>query len=237
VDHTLDKHRLTDIVKRVRTVVIEPPQHSDLLLLDNVLLDNFSTKTKCSFIGPRKATINHFEQRPCGGAMSSAGDSTPRRQMSFHFINSPPSLKTERSQRLHCIRSHAGRWTQQRIKQHSRESETDIYESHAQDINLCSDRASWNSIEAEAAGPTSSSASLPSRSQTLDWATSKTTPGSHNGNGPALNRANKPLGRSASSPSESLYLIDYIGAGTLDPFHTYPSRFPPRFINSCIMYS
>jgi hypothetical protein len=228
-------------------VVSEPPQHSDLLLLDN-----FSTKIKCSFIGPRKATINHLEQGPCGGAMSSAGDSIPRRQMSCHFINSHPSLKTERSQRLHCIRSHAGRWTQQRIKQqrikqqrikqqriiqHSGESETDIYESHAQDINLCTDRASWNSIEAEADGSTSSSASLPSRSQTPDWATSKTTPGSHNGNGPALNRGNKPLGRSASSPSESLYLIDYIGAGTLDPFHTYPSRFLPRFINSCITYS
>jgi hypothetical protein len=226
---------LTDVVRRVRTVVSEPPQHSDLLL------DNFSKKIKCSFIGPRKATINHLEQGPCGGGMSSAEVSTPRRQMSFHF-NSHPSLKTERSQRLHCIRSHAGRWTQQRIKQqrikqHSGESETDIYESHAQDINLCSDRASWNSIEVEAAGSTSSSASLPSRSQTPDWATSKTTPGSHNGNGPALNRGNKLLGRSASSPSESLYLIDYIGAGTLDPFHTYPSKFLPKFINSCITYS
>jgi hypothetical protein len=175
--------------------------------------------------------------------MSSAGGCTPRRQMSFHVIKSDFSLKTERSQKRHCIRSHVGCWTQQRIEQqriehHSGESETDeIYESHARDINRCSDRAGWNSIAVEAVGSKSSSSSLPSRSQTPDSATGKTTPGSHNGRRPALNKDNKQLDRSASSLSESLYLIDYIGAGTLDPFHTYPSRFPPKFINSCITYS
>jgi hypothetical protein len=169
--------------------------------------------------------------------MSSARAGAPRRQMSLHYMNSHPSLKTKRSQTRRFIRSHIGSWTQQLVKQNSGESETDeIDESHTQDIYCSSDRADRNSINVEAAGSTSSSASLSSRSQTLDWVAGTTTLGSHDEKRLALPRTNKSLGRFASSPSLS-YSIEDISAGTLDPFQTYPSSFPPGFVNRCIKYS
>jgi hypothetical protein len=113
------------------------------------------------------------------------------------------------------------------VKQNSRESETDeIDESHAQDIYR-----SNNIINIEATGSTSSSASLLNCSQALDRVAGKTAQGSHDEKVPALTRTNKFLGRAASSPSLSVYSIDYTSAGTFDPFYTYQLRFLSKLIN------
>lgn len=171
--------------------------------------------------------------------MSSARGAAPRKQMSFHFINAHPSSETERSRSRYFIRSHIGTWTWQQSQQNSGGPETDdVDESHAQNINHSMHRVDRNSIEVEAATSTSCSPSLSISSQTPHWATGKTIPGSHDGSGWGLTTTdtNRALDQSASGLSGSLYSMDYISAGTLDPFQTYPSSFPPEFVNKCITY-
>jgi hypothetical protein len=162
--------------------------------------------------------------------MSSARRGARRRQLSFHYMNSRVSFKIERPQSRHSMRSHISSRTQQLVKHNSGELESDdIHESYAQD------RAE-NNINIEAAGSTSSSASLSNRSKGPHWVVGNRARGSHDENGQALTRTDKLRGRAASSPSLSLYSIDYTSAGTLDPFQTYPSSFPPGFVNRCIKY-
>jgi hypothetical protein len=166
--------------------------------------------------------------------MSSEEGGTARRQKSFYFINAKPALKTERSQTQFFVRSHVSRWRWQQIEGHSRESETNkINNSDAQDVNHSRDRANWNSIKVKAA---LSSASPTVGSQTQDRITGPINPSSHDRSGLALTGTNNALERSVSGPFRSLYSIDYIGSGTLDPFQTYPSSFPPAFINWCNTY-
>jgi hypothetical protein len=166
--------------------------------------------------------------------MPSEEGGTARRQKSFYFINAKPASKTERSQTRFFVRSYVSRWRWQQIEGHSRASETDeINNGGGQDVDHSRHRADWNSIEVKAA---SYSASPTVGSQTQDRVTGPRTPSSHDGSELALTGTNNALEQSASGPFRSLYSIDYTGSSTLDPFQTYPSRFPPTLISSCNTY-
>jgi len=170
--------------------------------------------------------------------MSSSGRGGVQRRQTFHFINSRPSSESERVQTLHFIRSHVGSWAKQFIKQNSVKSEIEeVDESYVQHIDS-SGGADWNSLDGEAAA-FSSSLSSSTDSQNSDSTTGNTTPSSHDVNGQALTRPNKTAKRSASAPSclyKPLNSVDCVSAGSLDPFRTYPSGFPPDFVNWGISY-
>lgn len=76
-----------------------------------------------------------------------------------------------------------------------------------------------------------------SRSGTSDCAADKAHPSSNHMSLSPHTRTDELLHRSTPKPPESWYLIYDIGAGTLDPFHMYPSALPPKSFNSYIAYS
>jgi hypothetical protein len=169
--------------------------------------------------------------------MPSKESIVPQKRRSFPFINATPDSATERSHSRLLIRSHVGSWVWQQTKQNSGALDTDkVDDSHTQDVKRSTHRADWNSIEFEAATSTLPSASLTIGCQTPDLATCQTSSRGHDDNGLDLARSNNTPELSVSSPRGSLHSIDYISVGTLDPFQTYPSNFPPAFINWCAKY-
>jgi hypothetical protein len=160
----------------------------------------------------------------------------PRKGESIPFINVTPGSATESSHSRLLIRSHVGSWVWQ-TKQNSGASDTDeVDDGHTQDVERSTHRADLNSTEFKTATSTSPSASFAIGCQTLDLVTDQTSSHGHDYNGLDLPRSNSAPELSTSSPCGSLYSIDYISISALDPFQTYPSKFPPAFVNWCTKY-
>jgi hypothetical protein len=185
--------------------------------------------------------------------MSSEESIVPRKGESFPFINVTPGSATESTHSRFLIRSHVGSWVWQQTKQNSEALDTDkvddaldtdkvdaldtdkVDDGHTQDVNRSTHRADadGNHTEFEATQSTSLAASLTIGCQTPDMATGQRSSRGRDDNGPDLPDEPK---LSASDPRRSLYSIDYISVDTLDPFQTYPSKFPPAVFNWCIKY-
>lgn len=84
--------------------------------------------------------------------------------------------------------------------------------------------------------PLARSSPISTRSQTPDSSTGKIAE-SHDKDGSALATTDKLRYRSTYNPSKLSYLISDIGADALDTLNIYSSKYPPKFINSCIKYS
>jgi hypothetical protein len=168
--------------------------------------------------------------------MPSEESIVPQKRRSFPFINVTPGSATESSHSRLLVRSHVGSWVWQ-TKQNSRASDTDkVDDGHTQDVKRSIHRADLNSTEFKAATSTSPSAALAIGYQTLDLVTDQTSSHGHDNNGLDRPRSNSVPELSTSTPNRSLYSIDYISIGALDPFQTYPSKFPPAFVNWCTKY-
>jgi hypothetical protein len=165
--------------------------------------------------------------------MPSEESIVPRKGESFPFINVTPGSATESSQSRLLVRSHVGSWVWQQTRHNSEMSDTDeVDDDESQDVKRSTHGADGNSIEFEAATSTSLSATLTIGCHIPDLATGQTPSASHDDNGLGHNAPEL----SGSSPCISLYSIEYVTVGTLDPFQTYPSKFPPAFVNWCTKY-
>jgi hypothetical protein len=168
--------------------------------------------------------------------LSSVESIMPQKRRSFPFINVNPGSATESSHSRLLVRSHVGSWVWQ-TKQNSGASDTDeVDDGHTQDVKRSTHRADLNSTEFKAATSISPSASFVLGCQTLDLVTDQASLHGHDNNGLDRPRSNSVPEPSTSSPCGSLYSIDYISIGALDPFQTYPSKFPPAFVNWCTKY-
>jgi hypothetical protein len=161
----------------------------------------------------------------------------PPKGESFPFINVIPGSATQSSHSRLLVRSHVGSWVWHQTKQNSEVSDTDeVDDDESQDVKCSTHGADLNSTEFKAATSISPSASFVIGCQTLDLVTDQTSSHGHDNNGLDLPRRNSAPELSTSSPYSSLYSIDYISIGALDPFQTYPSKFPPAFVNWCTKY-
>jgi hypothetical protein len=157
---------------------------------------------------------------------------------SFSFFNLYSSLGTGRSHTRRFIRSHTDRWTQQQITPHSEELETDEIKEHCvHTSNRSGDTADSDSIGSEIVVSDPSTISISTGKRIPNSATGSASQVSHNREGQLLNRGHRTLDRCPSSSAISLHLNHYFDADDVDPFHTYPSGFPPEVVTSCTTYS
>ncbi|OCT44561.1 hypothetical protein CLCR_05640 [Cladophialophora carrionii] len=161
----------------------------------------------------------------------------------YSFVNARPQTKAEKRQTRTAIRSHIGRWTQE--KQQKIESNTTSSGSEKD--------SPPESARAVSPSPAPADQTQPPPRQRLGSVWSD-APDSASSDGPPDRESTEDdvqvlseltvtapahLRRvfSAGSTTHSNSAIQVLGSGTLDPFHTYPSDFSSTLVSQCHDYS
>jgi hypothetical protein len=159
----------------------------------------------------------------------------------FSFVNARPQTKAEKRQTRTAIRSHIGRWTQE--KQQKIESSA----------SSASEKSSPpESSQTVSPSPAPTDQAQPHPRDRFGGAWSEAPDSAPEGGAPSRRSTEDEVAglseltvtapthlRRAFSPgstTRSNSVIQVLGSGTLDPFRTYPSEFPSALVSQCHDY-
>jgi hypothetical protein len=159
----------------------------------------------------------------------------------YSFVNARPQTKAEKRQTRTAIRSHIGRWTQEKQQKldgpassASEKSSTPEFSPTISPSSAASQQPGLQSRDnsgiawPEEPSNTGGDSGDPDQESTEDDSDNQASAVS----GPVRLRREYPLGFLAESPP----IIQVLGSGSLDPFHTYPSNFPSALVSQCHEY-
>ena len=162
----------------------------------------------------------------------------------YSFVNAGPQTKAEKRKTRTAIRSHIGRWTQEK------QQKLDVNPSSTSEKESPSNSSRIASLSPVPSGGTQSQSLDQSGGVWLDVSSDSRGEKSARGNSAEdddvdvdnqgalvvadlaqLRREHPPvLGNGINSS------IQVLGTGTLDPFQTYPSKFSPALVSQCHEY-